>query len=391
MVTNTGDTYLSGFEVPLTTELPGGGTASATATSEATGPLAPGDRRTFAVDAQAGTGQFRTDATITAVAVNAHRERLPQQPAAASGSSWFFAGASGLSVTKLLDDVDVTSQPGPSVGAGDPVRWSYVVTNTGTLTLTDVAVTDLDTSPADAASAPVHSGGVPSLAPGESVTLEAEGTAREGYYSNTVTVTAPDPERPGAELSASDESWYTGGAGVLAVTKQVRVEGGTFAAAADAEEGEALEWEIVVTNDGATRLTDVVARDGDIEATARNEDLEPGESATFLFTGTAVESLVNTVEVEAADPLGTAVSASASAEVTVGPATEEAEAAEDEAEPEETGAGSALLWWILGGLVVVGGVVAWVIVRRRRAGLSQEDAEPEERPDPSGEEPPPPS
>ena len=35
-----------------------------------------------------------------------------------------------------------TTAPGPGIPVGDPVTWTYVVTNPGNLPITDVAVTD---------------------------------------------------------------------------------------------------------------------------------------------------------------------------------------------------------------------------------------------------------
>ena len=131
----------------------------------------------------------------------------------------------------------------------------------------------------------------------------------------------------------------------------------------------------MVTNSGTTTLSGVVANDGDIEATARNEDLEPGESATFLFSGIADADLINTVEVSATDPHGTEVTGSAQAELIVTPAPQ----AQDEAGEEPTG-GSAT-GWIIGGILVVlaGAGLTYYLVKRRSAdGGDNPDAEADE-------------
>ena len=139
---------------------------------------------------------------------------------------------------------------------------------------------------------------------------------------------------------------------------------GEFADLLETDQGTELEWQIVVTNSGSTVLSGVVANDGDIEATARNEDLEPGESATFVFTGVAQEDLVNTVTVEAADPHGTEVTASATAELIVAAAPQ----VEDDSLPEDSQEGSAT-GWIVGGIVVVlaGAGLTYYLVKRRSA------------------------
>ena len=364
-VTNTGDTYLDGFTVAGRSTSTDGAEFLLTATSSTSGPLAPGASRTFVAPVEAATGQFTTTMDVAAVAVNAHHERLPQQPAPASVSSWFLAGATGLTVTKQVNSDDASSAPGLAVTDGEEVTWTYTVTNTGTLALTDLVVVDADTSPSDATPDPIHSETIPTLAPGASLTLTATGSARAGQYRNTVTVTAADPERPGQSISAADDAYYYGGVGALEVTKQVReAADGEFVDLLETDQGAELEWQIVVTNSGSTVLSGVVANDGDIEATARNEDLEPGESATFVFTGVAQEDLVNTVTVEAADPHGTEVTASATAELIVAAAPQ----VEDDSLPEDSQGGSAT-GWIVGGIVVVlaGAGLTYYLVKRRSA------------------------
>lgn len=363
-VTNTGDTHLDGFTVSGRSTSAEGAEFVLTGTSASTGPLAPGASRTFVAPLEATTGAFTTTIDVTAIAVNAHHERLPQQPAPTKASTWFLAGATGLTVTKQVNADDASSAPGLAVTEGEAVTWTYTVTNTGTLALNDLQLVDADTSPSDAVAAPVHAETIPTLAPGAALTLTATGTARAGQYRNTVTVSAADPERPGQVLTAADDAYYYGGVGSLTVTKQVReLEGGDFADLLETDQGNELEWQIVVTNSGSTVLHGVVANDGDIEATARNEDLEPGESATFEFSGIAEANLVNTVEVEAVDPHGTEVTGSAQAELIV------AETAQAESEDPEEPSGGSATGWIIGGVLVVlaGAGLTYYLVKRRSA------------------------
>ena len=48
----------------------------------------------------------------------------------------------GIDVEKSTNGADADNAPGPLVPVGDPVVWSYVVTNTSDDPLTDVVVTD---------------------------------------------------------------------------------------------------------------------------------------------------------------------------------------------------------------------------------------------------------
>ncbi len=107
-----------------------------------------------------------------------------------------------VQIEKLTNGLDADTPKGPDIQVGAAVQWSYVVTNTGDVQLTDVAVTD--------------SRGVTVTCPktrlpaGESMTCTASGTAAPGQYSNLGTVTAKAADSP--DLTASDPSHYYGAA-----------------------------------------------------------------------------------------------------------------------------------------------------------------------------------
>ena len=75
----------------------------------------------------------------------------------------------GISIEKSTNGFDADSPPGPPILVGDPVNWTYVVTNTGDVDLTAVVVTD---DQGVAVSCPTDT-----LAPGESMTCRS-GTLR---------------------------------------------------------------------------------------------------------------------------------------------------------------------------------------------------------------------
>ena len=68
------------------------------------------------------------------------------------------------------------------------MTWTYNVTNTGNVTLTNIVVTDNNGTPGNTAD-DFHPAGSPiaSLAPGASTTLTATGTATAGQYNNIAT------------------------------------------------------------------------------------------------------------------------------------------------------------------------------------------------------------
>ena len=105
-----------------------------------------------------------------------------------------------ISIEKATNGVDADAPTGPILQEGDPVTWTYVVENTGNVTLTDVVVTDnvigLIACPKD------------ELRPAERMICSASGIAGVGQYANlgTVTGTAPGDET----VTDSDPSHYFG-------------------------------------------------------------------------------------------------------------------------------------------------------------------------------------
>ncbi|ROR80236.1 Uncharacterized conserved protein [Plantibacter flavus] len=115
-----------------------------------------------------------------------------------------------VSIEVLLNGEVVDEAPGPEILAAEGVTWTYVVTNTGPRTLTDIV---LDDGQENATTAPIEG----ALAPGESTTVELDELAELGAHHRVVTVTAEDGSAPidgGAQprslVSASAESWYVG-------------------------------------------------------------------------------------------------------------------------------------------------------------------------------------
>jgi hypothetical protein len=75
--------------------------------------------------------------------------------------------------------VDARTRTGPALPFGSTVTWTYIVTNTGNVTLTSVAVTDNKLA---AVFCPQTT-----LAAGALLTCTANGTAIAGQYENVGT------------------------------------------------------------------------------------------------------------------------------------------------------------------------------------------------------------
>jgi hypothetical protein len=104
-----------------------------------------------------------------------------------------------VNIEKLTNGQDADTAPGPKIVIGRPVTWTYVVTNTGTVQLTNVTVVD-DRNVTITC-------GKTTLEPGESMTCTGSGTATVGQYRNVGTVTASSTVGPATD---SDASHYLG-------------------------------------------------------------------------------------------------------------------------------------------------------------------------------------
>jgi hypothetical protein len=113
--------------------------------------------------------------------------------------------APAIALVKLTNGTDNNDHPtGPLVPAGSTVTWTYEVTNPGSVTLTNVMVTDDNGTPGNLADDFQATCPETTLAPGETMICSATGNAIEGQYVNWATasgyfdgteVTAEDPDR----------------------------------------------------------------------------------------------------------------------------------------------------------------------------------------------------
>lgn len=315
-VTNTGDAPLDAVSVSDVFTAGDGSTGTLAPATTATGQLLPGETRTFTATGEAVEGLYGNTATVTATAVDALGEALPVQPAPASDDSWYLAGDSGLTIVKTTNGEDVDSAPGLLLTPGDEVEWTYTVTNTGSLALVDVLVEDLD-----AEGVLVFSDTVANLAPGESVTLSASGTAVAGQYRNTVTAIAGDPAGSELPLTAADDSWYFGLIAGLDIDKRVSASAsGPWTETVELSTGETSYWRIVVTNTGNSTLTDVAVADIELEQTIEVGTLAAGESRALVLTlDTTSRAFTNIADATATALDGAGLSASDDASVTLVP------------------------------------------------------------------------
>ena len=208
--------------------------------------------------------------------------------------------ASGPSVT--LDKV--AGAPSGNT-AGSTVAYTFVVTNTGNVTLASVGVDDPQVGPVTCP--------VTTLAPGASTTCTASYTLTQadvdaGSVVNTATASGTPPA--GAAVTATDTVTSTvTAAPAISLDKQAAAPTGTTA-------GSTIAYTFLVTNTGNVTLHGVAIADPKVGAvTCPVTTLAPGASTTCAATYTLTQAdvdaghVANTATVEGTPPTGSPVTA----------------------------------------------------------------------------------
>jgi hypothetical protein len=214
-----------------------------------------------------------------------------------------------VDIEKSTNGEDADSAPGPYIMVGDPVNWTYTITNTGDDALTLTSLVD-DKVPAlglDDCSADT-------LAAGASTTCSASSVAGEGQYENTATVTAMG-DHSQMPADDSDMSHYFGLLAAINLEKTPDVLMFT-------EVGQVITYTFDVRNDSNVVLTNVYVSD----PLPRLSAIDCG-GQTELAVGETMECTA-TYEIEQADIDATVVHNEAMAYGTAPDGTEVSDDAE---------------------------------------------------------------
>jgi uncharacterized repeat protein (TIGR01451 family) len=194
-----------------------------------------------------------------------------------------------ISIEKLTNGYDPNMPSELLIKSGDPVKWTYTVTNTSEVYLTDIIVTD------DKGVEPVYiSGdldGDDALSPDEVWIYEASDIAQIGEYTNIATVTAKYGE---TAINASDISHYFGADAKMTIDKTTDKQ--VYSTA-----GEEIDYEIKVTNTGNVTLTNVNVSDNlisNLDGPETPGTLAIGQTWTFTGTYTVTQADVDRVEIK---------------------------------------------------------------------------------------------
>jgi uncharacterized repeat protein (TIGR01451 family) len=283
-VTNVGSELLTGIDVT---------DSEGVAVSCPGTDLAPAASMTCTASGVVQPGQYVNIGSVTA--------SLPDEsPAGASDPSHYFGQL--LLLKKFTNGQDADLPPGPALEAGDPVTWTYEVTNPGPATVAGLAVTD---DQGVTVSCPVTT-----LAAGESTTCSGSGAAQPGQYANVGTATALLPA--GGKVTASDPSHYVGQ--ILRIVKSTNGDDADLPPGPVLAVGDPVSWTYEVTNLGTDPVTAVAVEDDQgVAVSCPGTVLVAGASMTCTAAGVAAAGQYTNVgtvtathptlgELSAADP-----------------------------------------------------------------------------------------
>ncbi|EBA11990.1 DUF7507 domain-containing protein [Roseobacter sp. CCS2] len=329
-VSNTGNMTLSSIAV----------TDSLVAGTCNIGPLAPGTTDTTCLFDYAATqddldaGQIVNTGTATAVAADP-TATVPPATNTLTSPGPDFAGA----LTVIKDGV-LDLGPDGVATVGDLITYTITTTNTGNVTITDIAVADPS---ADAGSITYTTADdtdgdsdIDSLAPMTSATVTATHALTQpdidaGFFDNSATATGADPSNtPVSDTSDSGNPADGAGPNDPTRTDIPRATGltveKTSSATTDVTEGTTITYSYLVTNTGNVTLTDIALSDMHTSASGtaslpilgggRIVSLDPDAAVTLTATYVVTQD-----DIDAGAPLTNIVSATADAPAGTTPPT----------------------------------------------------------------------
>ena len=234
--------------------------------------------------------------------------------------SGFYAGSPGTSDDRSVTDTDPSSYfgadphinidkvtngaDGLQILAGAPVTWSYTVTNTGNIALSNVTVTDNQGVVPTYVSGDANTDGKVDLT--ETWLYTASGTAVIGNYNN---IGSASGSALGQTVTDTDPSSYFGANPVINIDKVTNGADGLQILA-----GAPVTWSYTVTNTGNIALSNVTVTDNQgvvptyVSGDA-NTDGKLDLTETWLYTasGTAVVGNYNNIGSASGSALGQTV------------------------------------------------------------------------------------
>jgi len=183
-----------------------------------------------------------------------------------------------ISIEKATNGVDADNGTGPAVNVGEDVTWTYVVKNSGNVTLKDIVVTDDKIG---------NVCKVDTLAANATKTCTKSAKAVKGQYENTAKVVASYGTK---RVKDSDKSHYIG---VIPEKADISIEKSTNGVDADTGTGPKIsfgnevKWVYVIKNTGNVELNTISVVDDKLGTICTADKLAPDESKICSKTGKA--------------------------------------------------------------------------------------------------------
>lgn len=197
---------------------------------------------------------------------------------------------SEIDIQVLTNGMDADVPTGPEITIGEEVVWTYVVTNTGQTSLTDVKVTD------DSGVVPSYASGDDGdsvMQTGEVWHYEAMGIAESGQQSNVGTA---EGWYGTTKVQDTDPSNYLGVGNLgISIRKLINDEDVEASPGPEITIGESVTWTYLVENTGDASLTDIYVSDDQgltplyVSGDNGNLILQEGEIWRYEATDSAVE------------------------------------------------------------------------------------------------------
>jgi uncharacterized repeat protein (TIGR01451 family) len=294
VITNTGNVTLTNVH-PTEGSFTGSGTLSAPACPAGAASLAPG-------------GQVTCTATYTITQADVDNGSITNL---ATGTG---TPPTGPPITTPPSTVTIPSNPNPAITvvktanpttvttAGQTVSYSFLITNTGNVTLTNVHPTEGAFTGSGTLSAPICPAGAASLAPGGQVTCTATYTITQadvnsGSVTNTATATGTPPTgTPPVSPPSTATVTATQTPGISLVKSASPSDAASFTV------GQVITYSFVITNTGNTTLTNVHPTEGSFTGSgslsapvcpAGAASLAPGAQVTCTATYTITQADVD--------------------------------------------------------------------------------------------------
>lgn len=287
LLTNTGNVTLN--SVSLSDAHSGQGSLSAISPASVAS-LDPGDDVTFTATYTVTQDDIdaNTDITNTAT-LSATPARGTLAPVTADETVSIETPAPASTLTKTASDTTDAQE-------GDVITYTYVLTNTGNVTLDNASLSDSHSG--SGALSAITPASVATLAPGDDVTFTATYTVTQDDINaatditNTATLSATPRAGVLAPVTADETVTVEAPNAVLSLVK-------TASDTTNVQEGDVLTYSYAVQNTGnvtmnSVSISDVHSGTGSLSAiTPASVSLEPGESQTFTATYMVTQDDVN--------------------------------------------------------------------------------------------------